>query len=150
MQLTYHTDYALRVFIFLMARPHETVSTRAIAEHFAISLNHLIKVTKRMTQLGWLESTRGSGGGVRLSEDALQLRLGDVIRTTENLTLVECFDLSINTCPIHRGCQLKMVLYHAQKAFLDVLNQFTVRDLALSPAEIKQLLRAFPKSADKE
>lgn len=60
--------------------------------------------------------------------------LGDIVRHTENVTLVECFHPPTNTCPIHRGCQLKPILHQAQRAFFDVLDAHTVDDLAKRPA----------------
>lgn len=130
-----------------MSKPHQVVSTRDVAEHFGISANHLIKVAKSLTQAGWLVSTRGASGGIALAPNTPNLKLGDVVRYTENLNIVECFDLETNTCPIHRGCQLKIVLYHAQKEFLKVLDQFKVEDLILPASEIKSLLRALSPPA---
>jgi len=129
-QLTYHTDYALRVLIYLLPRPGQTVSTREMAEFYGISLNHLIKVTKSLTQAGWLISSRGVGGGVMLAAHTPDVKVGEVVRHTENTALVECFQLETNTCPIHIGCQLKPILHQARQAFFSVLDSYTVRDLA--------------------
>jgi len=138
-QLTTYTDYALRMLIYLVPRPGETVSTREIAEHYGISLNHLVKVAKFLTQEGWLVSTRGIGGGVSLAPQTAATRVGDIVRCTENTDLVECFDPATNTCPIHRGCRLKPILYQAREAFFDVLDSYSVRDLARSAGELKAL-----------
>src|SRR3954469_19750668 len=53
-QLNYHTDYALRVLTYLTVRPGRRVSTREMAEFYGISLHHLTKVAKFLTQRGWL------------------------------------------------------------------------------------------------
>lgn len=138
-QLTYHTDYALRMLIYLGRRPGQTVSTREIAEHYGVSLNHLTKVAKSLTQGGWLLSTRGVGGGVMLAEHTPDVAVGDIVRYTENTDLVECFHIKTNTCPIHKACRLKPILFQARQAFFDVLDSYTVRDLARSPMELKAL-----------
>ena len=129
-QLTSHTDYGLRVLIYLLARPGQTVSTREIAAHYGVSLNHLIKVAQSLTRGGWLVSTRGVGGGIMLASHTPTTPLGEIVRHIENTDLVECFQPRTNTCPIHRGCQLKPILYQAKRAFFEVLDSYQVKDLA--------------------
>jgi Rrf2 family nitric oxide-sensitive transcriptional repressor len=51
------------------------------------------------------------------------------------MDLLECFDPVRNTCPIIRSCRLKPMLYRARQAFLEVLDGYTVRDLARSSVE---------------
>lgn len=131
MQLTYHTDYALRVLIYLMSRPGQKVTTREMAEFYGVSLNHLTKVAKALTRAGWLVTARGAGGGVMLAPHTPDTRLGEIVRLTESGDLVECFSPPTNTCPIAGACHLKPVLYKARKAFFDVLDAHTVRDLAM-------------------
>ena len=58
------------------------------------------------------------------------ISLGEVVRATEtNMNLVECFDLKSNECRIIRGCGLKSALYEARRAFMTVLDQFTLADV---------------------
>lgn len=137
MQLTYHTDYALRVLIYMASRPGQKVTTREMADFYGISLNHLTKVAKALTKSGWLKATRGVGGGLLLAAHTPDTKVGEIVRLTERGQLVECFDPASNTCPITRGCELKSILYQARRAFFDVLDAHTVRDLAKSPAELK-------------
>lgn len=141
MQLTYHTDYALRLLIYLTTRPDRIVTTREVAEFYGISLNHLVKVAKSLTQAGWVISTRGVGGGVRIAEHTPEVTLGAVVSHTENTHLVECFHSETNACPIHHCCQLKSVLHEAHRAFFEVLDRYTVRDLALTPGHLGMLAK---------
>lgn len=137
-QITLHTDYALRLLIYLVARPGQNVSTREIAEHYGISVEHLIKVAKSLTQGRWLIASRGIGGGLRLADHTPEARIGDIVRHTENTDLTECFDSRTNTCPIHRCCQLKPVLHEARRAFFEVLDSYRVKDLARRRGELMQ------------
>jgi Rrf2 family nitric oxide-sensitive transcriptional repressor len=130
-QLTFHTDYALRLLIYLMKRPGQQVSTREIAEHYGISVNHLVKVAKFLTQKGWLVASRGSGGGVIMADHTPKVKVGEIVRRLENIDVVECFNASTNTCPISRYCRLKPMLHQARDAFLSVLDSFTVEEMAL-------------------
>jgi Rrf2 family nitric oxide-sensitive transcriptional repressor len=130
-QLTSHTDYALRLLIYLMARPGQCVSTREIAEHYGVSVNHLVKVAKALTHEGWLVASRGVGGGVTLAPHTPEVKVGDIVRRLENTDLVECFQAGTNTCPIARCCKLKPMLHQARDAFLTVLDSFLVKDMTL-------------------
>lgn len=130
MQLTYHTDYALRVLIYLVSRPGQKVTTREMAEFYGVSLNHLTKVAKALTRSGWLVATRGGGGGLMLAPHTPDAKVGEIVRLTEHQTIVECFEPATNTCPIIKSCHLKSILYQARRAFFDVLDSHTVKDLA--------------------
>ena len=58
------------------------------------------------------------------------IRPGDVVGDAEqNMRLVECFDMSTNTCPITKHCGLKCVLSEALDAFVASLNTRTPADL---------------------
>ncbi|HAL72463.1 MAG TPA: transcriptional regulator [Verrucomicrobiales bacterium] len=130
MQLTYHTDYALRLLIYLMNHPDKKVTTREMAAFYGISLNHLTKVAKRLTQSGWLKTSRGAGGGLMLAAHTPGTKIGEIVRLIESGDLVECFTPATNSCPITHNCRLKPLLYRAHRAFYDVLDSQTVRELA--------------------
>jgi Rrf2 family nitric oxide-sensitive transcriptional repressor len=79
-----------------------------------------------------------------------QINIGAVIRHTEpHFNLLECFDYEENTCVISPVCMLRHALYKARKAFLDVLDSYTMADVLSKPDEIIQLLEMpeFKKAA---
>jgi len=134
MQLTDHTDYALRLLIYLMSHRGRKVTTREVAEAYGISLNHLIKVAKSLTKGGWLISTRGIGGGLELAPRTLDAKVGDIVRFTEtHCHMAECFEPARNTCPIIAVCRLKPVLFRARRAFFEVLDSTTIKEIASAP-----------------
>lgn len=67
MRLTHHADLALRVLMYLALSGERRATIREISEAFGISRNHLMKVAHKLAGFGYLESTRGSGGGIRLA-----------------------------------------------------------------------------------
>lgn len=137
MRLTTHTDYALRLLIYLMAHPERKVSTKEVAEAYRISLHHLTKVAKSLTKGGWLLAAKGSGGGLTLAPHTPAATLGEIIRYTETTCdLAECFNVKANSCPIIGPCELKPILYRAQRAFFEVLDGVTVREIARNPREL--------------
>lgn len=123
--------------------PDQCITVHAIAVRMNMSYEHLVKIVQRLAELGYVETVRGRNGGVRLARPAELIRIGELIRQTEeNLTLVECFDPATNTCPIAPACTLSGVLDDALQAFLGVLDRKTLAD-ALAPRDhLVQLLRA--------
>ncbi|ARW38187.1 nitric oxide-sensing transcriptional repressor NsrR [Bacillus amyloliquefaciens] len=144
MKLTNYTDYSLRVLIFLASRPSEELSNiKEIADTYSISKNHLMKVIYRLGQLGYVETIRGRGGGIRLGMIPEDINIGEVVRNTEDdFNIAECFDSQKNLCIISPACNLKNLLYEALQAYLAVLDKYTLRDLVKNKEEIMRLLRS--------
>ncbi len=127
MELTYHTDYSLRVLMFAGAHRERRVTMREIATAYAISLEHLRKVVHRLSQKGFLATAKGRAGGLTLARPAEEIRIGDVVMAMEDsLAIVDC---SRQPCPLCGGCSLKHVFESARQAFVERLNTFTVASL---------------------
>lgn len=142
MRFTRHTDYALRVLMFLGLKPQGEMATiKEISDRYAISENHLMKVVHRLGQNGLIETVRGRQGGIRLARSPGEIGIGDVVRRCEeDLRLVECFDPTTNTCRIASFCVLPMVLNEALAAFFAVLDRFTLADLMNSRQDLASVL----------
>lgn len=140
MQLTTHSDYALRTLLYLHAHPGAPVGIRQIADTYGISANHLAKVAQTLTHAGWVDTHRGRNGGLTLNPTALHVTVGDILRHTEaNRRLVECFG-DDSTCPIEPACGLKAVLHQASNAFFDELDRHRLKDLVRDPAALRALI----------
>jgi len=134
MHLTQHSDYALRVLVYLAANPDRHVSTDEIARAYDISIHHLVKVVNRLGQAGFLDVKRGRGGGVALGRLASEVRLGHVVRKTEpHFAVVECLGTDPSRCPIDPVCGLKAPLREALDAFLATLDRYTLADVVDGP-----------------
>lgn len=130
MQLTRYSDYSLRVLIYLALDPERLVTIEAIARSYAISRAHLMKVVHQLALRGYVETVRGRGGGLRLARPPEEIKVGEVVRSTEeNLDLVECFDAASSRCAIDAACGMRPVLHEALAAFLAVLDRYTIEDL---------------------
>lgn len=145
MQLTCHTDYALRLLIYLQVNP-ECVSVAEVARSFGISRHHLAKVAQELARRGWIQTQRGRGGGIRMSSETGQVTVGAVVRALEPLSLVECQRGAENSCPIAPACSLTCMLHEATKAFLAVLDQHSIASLAEQPERLRALLHPKPQS----
>ncbi len=142
MRLTLHTDYALRMLMFLALDPASPHTIEDIANRYDISRNHLMKVAQTLVQAGFIASLRGRGGGLRLARDPTTLKLGDIVRATEDgFVLVECFDSARNTCVVTAACGLRNPLQEALDAFLAVLDRYSIADLVRNPATFRRMRR---------
>ena len=142
MQLKLYTDYSLRVLIYLAAKPEDNVATITdIAQAFGISRNHLVKVVHNLSLLGYIITTRGKGGGLRLARAAEKINLGEVIRQTEGtFDIVECFNIASNSCPISPMCKLKGLMNEAYRNFIGVFNIYTLADISKNKKSLQSIL----------
>ena len=133
MQLTRYTDFGLRILMYLTQCPdRETpVTIPEIAERFAVSRNHLVKVAHFLSQQGWVIATRGKGGGLKLARPASEYRLGDLIHALEDQhSIVNCQE---PPCALDGLCRLSGVLARTTQAFYDELNRHTLADIVQEP-----------------
>ncbi|MEJ5897512.1 Rrf2 family transcriptional regulator [Aquabacterium sp. G14] len=139
MRLTQWTDYSLRVLMYCAATENRPTppTISEIAQEHGISRSHLTKIAMTLAANGWLETTRGRGGGLRLLKPANQIVLGTVVRQTEtDFNLVECFDAKVNTCRLDGLCLLKRTLKDAMAQYLAVLDGVTLADLVAPVAHL--------------
>lgn len=140
MQLTRFTDYSLRTLIYVAMQKDRRVTIQEVAQHYAISKMHLVKVVHRLGQRGYIETVRGRDGGIRLARAPGQINVGAVIRDTEeHMDIAECFGGN-RSCRLLPSCVLKTVFAEARRNFLATLDAYQLSDLlvgkgALKPAE---------------
>lgn len=130
MRVNRHTDYALRVLLYLAARPGERVTTDSLAQGYGISVHHLQKVVRALGELELLDLKRGVGGGVRLIPDPAEVTLGFVVRALEeDIPLLECFDPDSNGCVVAPACGITGAMFAAREAFYAELDRVDLASL---------------------
>ncbi|MFK3888821.1 Rrf2 family transcriptional regulator [Sphingomonas sp. NPDC079357] len=135
MRLTRYTDYAMRVLLYVGARPDRLCSISEISRAYGISQNHLMKVVHDLGKTGYLASARGRFGGIKLGRPAEDISVGAVVRHTEDgFDLVDC-----GSCIIAPACGLTGALAEALTAFLTVLDRYTLADLLTKRSDLLSL-----------
>lgn len=143
MHITQHTDYALRVLIFLASNEHRLATIQEIAERFDVSRSHLMKVVNQLIRYGFVEGLRGKGGGLRIARPAAEILVGDVVRKMEaDFVMVECFK-ETSSCILTERCRLKGVFANALGAFFASLDQVPLSQV-VTPAQ-QQLLHVLKR-----
>ena len=130
MQLSLHSEYSLRVLLYLATTSKPIVSTSDISQAYGISKHHLVRVVQTLAEHEYVRVSAGRLGGIALATDPKNVKLGDVVRRAEpNFRMAECFDKPKNTCIITPVCSLKPVLREALDSFLATLDRYTLADL---------------------
>ncbi|MBK4715979.1 MULTISPECIES: nitric oxide-sensing transcriptional repressor NsrR [Tenebrionibacter/Tenebrionicola group] len=138
MQLTSFTDYGLRALIYMASLPEGCMtSISEVAEVYNVSRNHMVKIINQLSKAGYVTAVRGKNGGIRLGKPAQEIRVGDVVRDMEPLSLVNC---SHEFCNITSACRLKLALSGAVQSFLHELDKTTLADLVVENKPLYKLL----------
>lgn len=122
MLLTRSVQYTLRALIHLARQPEgHYVMTRDVADALRLPPHFLAKLLQPLARKGWLRSSRGRAGGVRLADEARELSILAIIEALEEpgsrrdclLGLKDCDDDT--ACVLH--CRWKPVK-HELTAYL--------------------------------
>ena len=142
MRLTTRTNLAIRVLMFCAVNDGRTVRTAEIAARCNASLNHLLQVVNLLQERGFVATTRGRAGGLRLARAQAEISVGQVFRVLEAGTpFAECFDPAANTCPLTGTCRLRGWLERALEAFFAELDRVTLADLVQGNCGLSALLK---------
>jgi Rrf2 family transcriptional regulator, nitric oxide-sensitive transcriptional repressor len=142
MRLTTYTDYSLRLLIYVAARGESSATIPEVAGSYGISRHHLVKVAHQLGVKGYLTTTRGKNGGLRLAKPAREIIVGEIVRQMEpDMAIVPCLHAEGSDCRIVPACRLRGALEEARKAFLAVLDDVTLADLMHSRKKLQVLLQ---------
>jgi Rrf2 family nitric oxide-sensitive transcriptional repressor len=150
MRLTLYTDYSLRVLLYLANKEDEIVTISELADFYKISRNHLVKVVHNLGLNGYILTTRGRNGGLKLARPAKEILIGEVVRSTEpDFDLLECFNPATDQCVVTRSCSLKTVIFNAQAGFMSVLDKYTLADIAKASRKAMPYFKSIPITLSK-
>lgn len=131
MRLSKQTNYAVRTLIYCAVNEPELSRVPQIAKAFGISDMFLFKIILPLTKDGLIQTVRGRRGGIRLGRPAEAIRLAHVMSLTEDgFALSECQGHERDTCPFRHTCAYTTVLDDALNAFMGVIGQYSIADLA--------------------
>lgn len=148
MRMTLHTDYALRMLVYTAIRRDGACTVNDVAEAYGLSRNHLLKVAMTLRDLGFIETSRGRAGGIRMAVAPADINIGALVRATEeDLSVVECMQPHGGRCVISPVCRLKGLFGEALTAYLAVLDRYTLADVIQNGSALGALLGIGEKAA---
>ena len=140
MRLTDHTDYSLRVLIYLNTE-RRMITLNELSEKLKISKNNLIKASAQLASLKFIATSKGPKGGLLIKAETGSKTLKDIITKTEESFLISgCFTKKTCSCSLRGGCYLKRRLTEALEAFFLSLGNTTLNEVTENiTSETKQL-----------
>lgn len=122
-RLSKRTNQAIRLLVHLARREEQTVmSVPDVSEAAGITGPNGFKIVPILVEGGFLTTEKGRGGGVLLAMQPEHIRVGDVVK------FVETFRNTHVTGPADPFLDVDA----AFDAFIDVLNQNSIADLAMN------------------
>ena len=140
MLLSRHTHYSLRLLMYLALNDARNVTIQEVARAFKVPRNNLMKISQALAHHGYIHTTRGRGGGLRLAGEPGAVNIRDVVSDME--PTLEIFDCYNPLCPIAGNCVLKTALMEARDHFLAALGKYTLADLVRHKRKLRRLLVA--------
>ncbi len=145
MRLTRFSDNALRCLMYLGLSDRSKATVGEVARSMSMSEDHLLKVIKRLSQLGLVQTIRGRNGGLRLARSPEDINIAEVVRATEdNLAIVPCFDSQHANCPISSVCRLAPAIEEALGSFFSTLQRYTLADLVRERHDMRRVTEGRP------
>lgn len=137
MKLTSYTNFAMRSLQLAALKTPDLIRVDDVVRVHGLARPHVVKIVHELGKAGYIVTQRGRGGGFRLARPAEEIVVGDVVRLTEGpLDLVECFNPTNNTCPLIGICKLSRALQEATRAFMAVLDDLTLADIASNRGDL--------------
>jgi len=136
MRLSSLADYAI-VMMSAAARHcggAARLNATLLAVETGVPLPTAQKLVSRLGTAGLLESTRGTGGGFRLSRPPASITLADIIEAVEGpIALTSCVDGGHNDCAIQGDCRVKPHWNVVNEAVRSALAGVTLASLSGAP-----------------
>lgn len=130
MRLTKQTSHAIRILIDCANAGDVLVKSAEISARLDITLQNTFKIMHLLSRAGFVAATRGPKGGVKLARPAREIRIGDVVRAME-ATTVEIENEDVAQSRANKGGpQINAIFDDALEAFISVLDQHTLEDMA--------------------
>jgi Rrf2 family protein len=133
LKLTKKADYGL-IALRHLASIQSTASAKDIADAYHLPVPLLAKVLQQLTKAKILHSVAGANGGYGLARDPHRISALEVIRAIDGpVILTHCFT-EHGVCDQSENCTVREPLRRVHEAILELLNGFTITDLAESPS----------------
>lgn len=116
--------HALRAILYLGTQPPERsfVPIREISQKLDIPFHFLTKILKDLADQGFIISSRGAAGGIRLAKPTSELNLKEIIESVEGEDYFSGCILGFSKCDANSPCALhdRWIVIHGKKGPITV------------------------------
>ncbi len=111
------------------------MSATTLSAQTGIPLPTAQKLVSRLSAAGLLESSRGTGGGVRLARPAAAITLADVVEAVEGpIAMTACADHGAHSCTLEQDCRVRPHMNSANIAIREALAGVTIASMTRETA----------------
>ncbi len=128
MRLNKSTSHAIRILVDCAQAGDDLVKVADLSGRLGITMQNVFKIVHILSRAGLITAMRGRYGGVRLTRPASEIRVGDIVRAMESTALELEAGERRSDVLVARG--VNVVLDSALEAFIGILDQHTLADLA--------------------
>ena len=106
------------------------IPMRDIAARQQISQKYMEQIMPILARSGIVTGVHGKGGGYKLTRDANECRVGEILRLTEgDLAPVSCLSCGAEPCPRACGCKTLAMWENFQRITENYFDSITIADL---------------------
>ncbi|WP_417620903.1 SUF system Fe-S cluster assembly regulator [Parasphingorhabdus sp.] len=142
MRLSNFADYAV-VLMSAAARhcgaallAEGKLNAAKLAQETGVPLPTAKKLVSKLTAAGLFESTRGIGGGIRLSRPPASISLADIIEAVEGpLAITSCTIDGNHDCALETGCTVKPHWGVVNRTIRNALDDVSLASLSDLPSK---------------
>ena len=137
------TDYALRAIAVMVSHRENgrALSTSALAELCASSVDMMRKVMSKLAGAGIVKSSRGRNGGFMLARRPERISLADIIAAVQGPLLLNTCVAGPAACDYESRCPIAAEVRSLQKSLERLLSAATFAGLDNRHGRTKQLRR---------
>ena len=124
------------LLLIVLEKRDGPISPGEIAAELDASHAYIAKINTQLVKANILRSHRGAKGGVTLERTPQDITLLEVVEACQGKILGDYCQEHDNTDEV---CAFHVAMHQLQKAIIDVLSKWTIRDLADKPMPIEAL-----------
>lgn len=129
MRLTKHTAYALRILTHLAGTGQRNVPVSEVSGALHVTEGNVMKTVRSLIEHGFVLTTRGRAGGLRLAMLPDDISIGGVVRALEPTRVeADCVGFEVD-CVLRAHTPLNRLLDDAMERFCTSLDPHTIADL---------------------
>ncbi|MBU0462723.1 MAG: Rrf2 family transcriptional regulator [Proteobacteria bacterium] len=141
MQISYKTDYALKVILHLSGNyPRKMDHIKDIAKKQDIPKKFLEQVLLSLKKGGFVMSKKGPNGGYFLKMPPEDISIGDIIKYMNGfISPISCIEPGNETnCEFSSFCVFKPVFCEVENAILNIIDNKNFKDLLIEEKRLKE------------
>jgi len=140
MQITRQTEYGIIILMELAKEQKgKYLQSEVISKRQDLPLKFLTKTVQILSRAGFVETRKGSQGGIRLAVEPDSITIADVLKAVEGKVAINPCLKENYYCNNQPHCRVRGILHRAQEAMLAELSKETIAELINGNSVIEEI-----------